>query len=565
MMPNSFKKSIAGITVIALVLPLSFMFMAPKAVAQIPVTITSDVSPSGIGTWISDKLSAVYNGITAGAAPTTAFSTNGSFIYSTMLVPMARSIARMILQQITASTINWINGGNGTGKPSFVTNLSVNLQGVGNAVAIPFINQIMAGGFNSPFGPAIASSLMKNYSQQTSMAGFFAANQSTLARATPNVNSFLAGNNWTPGAWLTLTTEDNNNPYMLDLTAKSQLGSNVSQATTNRRADIAAGNGFLSWCGTTAAADQTQSSAAAAYQQCQNTNGVNADCLSAYTSAGGTTSLSSGVKPGDSCTNGDGTPGKTQTPGSIIHDYTQAAVVNSGIGQLINANDLDAALGAIVTALANQVLGSTGLLGASAPSSSRPALTTQLQTTSASSASAATSAASLAQTTLTQLGTYTSAWNSIGAVANAASTNIQSLINYCNAQAAINTQVTAAQIALTTEVAPVLAQVQTALTTAASTQALALKVKNDTTASVDTLNADIQALVAAPPSIVEVANAQSNAMASGGAVASPEGSLTVSGGSLIDQMNLINTNAAALKAICNPVAPVDYTSVMPAG
>src|SRR3989344_8427854 len=120
-----------------------------------------------------------------------------------------------------------------------------------------------------------------------------------------------------------------------------------------------------------------------------------------------------GINPGDACTNSDGI-GTIKTPGSIIHYSTQKAVVSAGIDQLISAQDLDAALGAIATAMMGQVLnGVGGLLGASTPQGGRPALTVQLQTTSVSNAPVAASVSSTAQSKLSQLTTYTNAWNSI--------------------------------------------------------------------------------------------------------------------------------------------------------
>jgi hypothetical protein len=517
---------------------------------------------------------------------TAAGATLGSCVDDTILKPLARLAARIVLQQITASTINWITGKNGSGKASFVTNLSVNLQGVGDAVALPFINQIRTG-FNSPFGSAISSALLINYNQQTSLAGFFSANQSTLPGSLQSQQAFLAGN-WSQGgipAWFALTTQCQNNPYCLYQASESQLGSNVGQAQTNRRQDLIQSQGFLSWCGTTAAADQTQSQASGGYQacidQCNNASGGYTascadSCATNFSQSGGSIggATSNGVNPGASCTNSDGTPGNIQTPGSVIHDYTQKAVVGAGIDQLISAQDLDQALGAIALALVNQVLSGSGLLGASTPSSSSGrSVITQLQDYSASNASATASATSLAQSALTQLGNYTGAWNTIIASANTASASINALVTYCNAQAkdpnaspsVITAQVNAAQTALATEITPILAQAQAALSSAAITKTLALKVQSEaaamtsataaTTGAAGVLTADTQALAAAPPSVTDVVNAQANATVTGAAVASPSGSLTVSRGTLVDQTNLISTNATTLKSVCTPVAP----------
>jgi hypothetical protein len=593
-----FLTGLAILFTLTLVAPAIF-FIAPQRVqAQAGAIGCVSGVAAGLASLVIEAVKNVPATSPAGEAGsiTTAGATLGSCVDDTILKPFARLMARIVLQQITTSTINWITGKNGNGQPSFVVNLSLNLQSVGDAVALPFINQIRTG-FNSPFGSAISSALQVNYNQKTSLAGFFSANQSTLPGSLQSQQAFLAGN-WSQGgipAWFALTTQCQNNPYCLYQTSESQLGSNVSQAQTNRRQDLIQSQGFLSWCGTTAAAAQTQSQASGGYQacidQCNNASGGYTascadSCATNFSQSGGSIggATSNGINPGASCTNSDGTPGNIQTPGSVIHDYTQKAVVGAGIDQLVSAQDLDQALGAIALALVNQVLSGSGLLGASAPSSSsRPSAMTLLQSYAASNAAAATSATSLAQMTLAQLGTYTGAWNTITAAANTAKTSVDALVTYCNAQAkapyaspsVITAQVNAAQTALATLIAPILAQAQAALSSAAITQTLALKVQSEaaamtsvtsaTTGAAGALTADTQALTAAPPSTANVVNAQADATATGAAVAlprpvypntTPTVSLTVSGGTLVDRMSLISTNATKLQATCTPVAPV---------
>ncbi|MHB0865693.1 MAG: hypothetical protein ACYCZZ_02145 [Minisyncoccota bacterium] len=547
------KKPFAGVLAmlltITLVAPAAF-FVAPQRAAA---------SSGGVGC-----VGGIIGGLlsTAGAAVAvpnnsafenvttnmSAGATLGSCINDVILIPLARAAIRAILQKMTASVINWINGGNGTGQPSYIQNLSVHLQGVADAVTLPFISQF-ATAFNSPFGLAISSSLQGNYAQLTSMAGFYAANQCTLAAASPNVPAYLAGN-WSQGgvaAWFALTTQTQNNPYTLYQKAQDQITSNINQAQTNRRQDLIESSGFLSWCG-------GNSSSASGY------------------SVG-----SSGVSPSSPCINPDGTTAPVLTPGSVIHDYTQKAVVASGFDQLISATDLDNALGAIVSALLTQVLGGSGGLfgGSSSSGLGAPAVTSQLQNYSSNNTSASGSAVSLAQSILARANSYISAWQTIGAAAQAASASVTDLANFCTTAAqnssdsyfvnAANAQAAAAQTALTTEIAPILNQANAAPGAVAATKSFAQKVEAEavSASSVNTVNsasglsADLATLMAMPPSIIDVTNAQQNAQAAGGATASPPGSLTVSptSSTIVDQMNLISANAQALKAsACTPSA-----------
>lgn len=489
-----------------------------------------------------DMTTSVGTGFTAGATMETC-------INDLITVPFMRQAVRNMLKSITDSTINWINGtGNPTGQPSYVPNLSVHLQGVGDSAALALINQMKIG-FNSPFGSAISSSLLKDYAQKTSVAGFFSANQNTLSKYSKNPAAFVGGS-WSQGGlgeWFALTGPTQNNPFILYQAAQRQAVSNVTQAQTNRRQDLVSSGGFLSFC-----------------------------------PAGSKSSNS--ISPSVSCTSPDGRPVNATTPGSAIMSYAQANI-NSGIGQFVSAQDLDSALGQIVSALGNRVLGATGLFSSSQPSSSR-----NTTVVSALPSNSSVSSVSIAQTTLSNIAAYTSAWETIATAANTASTSADSLVKFCIVAAnkaalatgvnewgiqvfpqtspvgvhsvfidAARKQAVDAQTAITTEILPVLTQAKVETSSFESTKTLALKVQAAAAvvpiADPIQFSTDVATLVSMPPSVLDVNTAQQNARALGGAMANPAGSLTVSGGSLVDQMNLINTNAQLLQTtVCNPAS-----------
>lgn len=448
-------------------------------------------------------------------------TTFGTCFNELVLMPIARAAIKSVLQKSTSSVLNFINGSNGTGNPSYVQNVPRHLQGVGDSVALPFFTQI-ATNLDSPFGTAISSSLRTNYLQETSMAGFYASNKSTLPQYSSDPNAYLAGD-WSKGGvseWFALTTQDRNNPYILYQRAQRQVGDRVSQAQTNRRQDLASSGGYLSWCGANSS------------------------------------TATKGVSPSDSCIDADGNAKPTLTPGSMIHDYAKKAVVDSSFdqqyAQLVSANDIDGALSVIAGALISQTLGGArGLLGAS--SRSPGSVSNQLRNYSDSSISATQNTFQTAQTVLKQVATYTTALDTITVAAQTASSSIASLISTCTTHSRAD-QVTAAQTVLTAEVAPVFTLVQSARNTASTTEAAARKVEvasaGATAGSSGTLASDAAALVAMPPSVLEVSNTQANANVTNGAIANPVGSLTVSGGTLVDRMNLISTNAKAIETAC---------------
>lgn len=191
---------------------------------------------------------------------------------------------------------------------------------------------------------------------------------------------------------------------------------------------------------------------------------------------------------------------------------------------------------------------------------------------------------------LGRIAQYESAWNTIQASANAASTSVRSLADFCTAAVATATagadptlaafitaateQATAAQTALTTKIAPVLAQAAAVTPIIATARAMVARVQCEanvpdgasvscdpsrptvmTDSITNTYAVDVQMLQSMPPTARDIANALQDAQNFGGAEASPAGSLNVSGSSLVDQTNLLSTNAEALKtSVCTPNA-----------
>ncbi len=569
---NFFTGVFAVLFATALVVP-TVLFSMPQRASAAGESCIAGLLGGATGGAAAAALSVPVNsGVEDVTTSGTEASTFMTCLNQLVLLPAAQAEIKMLLQSMTANVISFINGNNGTGQPSFVPNLSVNLQAVGDAVAGPFIGQIASGVFNSPFGDEIASSLQQNYAQQTSLSGFYQGNQCTLGQSSPDINSYLAGN-WSQGgvgSWFTLTTEAQNNPYMLNQSAQNQLGNLVSQAQANRQQDLLQSGGFLSWCG------------------------------------GGTSNnppAGGGWSPGATCINADGSSGNVETPGSVIAGYAQKAAVDAGFdqeyAQLISANEIDQALGSIVGALISQALGGVnGLLGVSqSPSPGRPTLLTQLNEYQPTGTTANTQASSMAQTILTNITGYTNALETIANAADTASTSAAHLASTCTAAAAAanaatannttttssaslptaatnNTTTTssaslaafaasataeaaAAQAAINNEINPVLTQTLTAISSVAPTQALALKVETEAgnSSGSATLGTDAQTLGEMPPSASDISNAQQNAQATGNAVAlprpvypntTPTVSLTVTGGTLVDQMNLISQNANTL-------------------
>jgi len=453
-------------------------------------------------------------------------SAAGTCVNEVIIKPLIRSIIRALLKQLTMSIVNWINGGNGTGQSSFVRNMALQMQMVGDAVALPFINQVRVA-LNPSFGAGIASSLLRKYAQTTSVGGYFAANRSTLAAASPNPPAFLAGN-WSQGgtpALLSVAMRPENNPYMLEAAAESQRDTLVAQAQTNRRQDVSQGKGFMSWCGA-------------------GTSG----------SSGAT-----GVSPGASCFDSNGKAGTVQTPGSVVQASVEQ-LLGSDVAQFVNPTDINSALAVIMSAAMqqtfNSIFGGSGLFGASQTSAARPqAITNALQASAAASQAAATAATNAANDKTAQISAYTDAWVTIGGAAQGAQSALSAMRSFCPDQGA------AVQTALDTYVTPVVNQGQTVQTTAQTTSTAAQNLLQEATGNSSTLAAHTQALIAMTPTAVDVTTAQGDAASTQKATASSANPLTVTDGTLVDRLNLLTQNAGILTTAC--FAPQTATPATP--
>jgi len=172
--------------------------------------------------------------------------------------------------------------------------------------------------------------------------------------------------------------------------------------------------------------------------------------------------------------------------------------------------------------------------------------------------------ANTASTTLNKLASlYFSTSTSNGQTTNIfsyyGSTNLTQLVNTCNADKA------SAKTALKNRVNPVLAKKQTVAEIIAGAEALIQKINKESNGTTQAdANAYTQDLLSAQkmrPTTEDVGNVQQDASVLNGAVASPDGSLNVSTarGTVVDQLNLLNTNATNIITKCAPVATTTPT------
>lgn len=493
----------------------------------------------------------------------TSVATVATQINSYVLQPLAFVMSVGLIKSLTAGVIAFVIGqSNGTGQPQFVQNIEGSLQKVGDIKAQAFFLQFGKNS-NSPFAASITSSLRTTYLQQTSLAGFWAANRCTLFAASPNINSFLAGN-WSQGgakAWFALTTQPQNNPYTLYQTSQNQLASVVASAQETRDKVLSWGQGFMSWCG-------------------------EAD---AGVSTGGNNPSAMGVNPGDPCQKADGTPGVMKTPGATIKatlDKVTGSVQDKLIQMGSVAKEVNGIMQNVATIfqtinLAQSLLGGSGGLAGFGATSAGNATSPLSQydrsaflgvTTDTVYQNAATIQATAAEAAATRVDKFEAAWNTIKGSAQAASAALTDLAAVCTAEAAqaasaaltdraaaCTKEATDAQKAIVDEINPILTSASDAATTVATARTFIAKVISEENLTTDAGKAayfdDLEKLENLSPTDAEVMAIESQTVAHGyGVLAVPDGSFAVSGGSLVGQMNLIIANAATHKLVCTAPA-----------
>ncbi|MDO8517808.1 MAG: hypothetical protein Q7S26_00755, partial [bacterium] len=154
---------------------------------------------------------------------------------------IARTLAKVALNQITNSVVNWINSGfNGT--PAFVQDPTSFFQNVADNAAGQYIKGSALSFLCSPFKLQIKIAIARSYANRN-------ANECTLTKITNNIKGFMNGN-FSNGGWgsmLQFTSVPTNNPYGAFAFASIGLQANINAAVGAKKDDLTLGSGFLSF------------------------------------------------------------------------------------------------------------------------------------------------------------------------------------------------------------------------------------------------------------------------------------------------------------------------------
>ena len=280
-----------------------------------------------------------------------------------ILDPIVSGLMKMIVQQITQSIVQWINSGF-EGSPSFISNpgaffLDIADQATGQFITGPFLKSLC-----SPFSIDIRIALAFKYRPRVLKR--YECTLSTIIKNSKNaiknasINGFTAGD-FKQGGWpafVTMTTEPQNNPYGAYLQADFDLSVQIANQQAKKKDEVNQGRGFLSW------RDPKCLKATRAYNKEQALNKDYVDM------AGGDANDSAfAMKNESDC--------PVQTPGSVIAGGLDKSL-GSGTDALNLADEFGEIINALFAALVTKVIGATGLAGSSQKNSSGQSYLTQM-------------------------------------------------------------------------------------------------------------------------------------------------------------------------------------------
>jgi hypothetical protein len=381
-------------------------------------------------------------------------SENARELAQAALRRVAIGIAKMMIQSITRSTIQWINSGF-EGRPGFVTNLKQDLQFVKDNAAAIFISELQRdGSILSPYGTDIARAVAIGYYLSTNPQGFLNRMRYDLGNFSSDPSAFTRGDFSKGGldAWRAATKNCGNSAYCSYLAAQEELHKRVNESAGLHQIQLDWASGFRSWdvCvehGSPITSGEANAAIAAA--------GVDVD-------------LGTGAS-GAALNEGPGTEYETRTPGTLIEGRLGTAL-NTDLRQLELADSIDAIVDALLAQAIRGVFDAgQGLLGLDGGGSSGGGSGGGSAPGGGGTATSGSQVASAVSTALAQLSGYRQDWEKVFGAASAAETTLGSLAACLrgNGQSAAAGE---AEQMLSTQVRPVADRSRSGVTDAQSAQ-----------------------------------------------------------------------------------------------
>lgn len=215
--------------------------------------------------------------ITATNTTVSSYNSMSLQIKAFVLDTVATTIAKQLIRRITASVVQWINSGF-QGSPSFITNPGGFFLDVADQISGEFLAKFggplnaLCSEFSIDIRLALAfkyhprneerykctlstvinnaKNAKLNVSGSATLNGKGQSGGFTLDKNGVTGSGGFVGGDFSQGGWpafVSLTTEPQNNIYGAYLTADAELSLKVANAQLNKKEELSYGNGFLSW------------------------------------------------------------------------------------------------------------------------------------------------------------------------------------------------------------------------------------------------------------------------------------------------------------------------------
>lgn len=291
-------------------------------------------------------------------------------------------IANLVIERMSAATVNWINSGF-KGTPAYVTDPTKYYSDLGNKIAGQYIFSNPNLNFLcGPISARVRLALAQNYINDNRIW------QCKLTDAYGNMQDFL--NDFDKGGWekfFTMTQNPTQNPIGAYVLAQSELSAEIATRQGQKKEELSWGNGFLSFknCARWEPVPQQTGLGTIVGDTVDPITGIPQDTLPADTRSALERSLTVDTPDGPlSLGNGSGqkcAEERIDTPGSVIQKKLND-VLNIGNDKLAVADEINEIVSALLNQLVSQVVGGIGrgLRGLSSPSvqNNNQAFTSQL-------------------------------------------------------------------------------------------------------------------------------------------------------------------------------------------
>jgi len=237
-MNKIFNGSICGVVIAAIVFSSSFISAPEKAEAQAGAVGAAIASCAGLTGAITSSLSSFFSPGSKAEVPTKPTELTWKEKCGD---PIAKAAARMVLQSMTNSIINWINSGF-EGDPLFISNPKAFFLDIANEVSGGFIEEVGGSFLCEPFKPQLMISLAQLHTR----GSYAQRSQCTALEVIDNFDAFA--DDFSQGGWAGWVTilEPQNNYYGAAYLTFGEHQRRITEAGDLASKELAWGQGFLS-------------------------------------------------------------------------------------------------------------------------------------------------------------------------------------------------------------------------------------------------------------------------------------------------------------------------------